>query len=780
VLSHVSVAVYFAIAISFAVISLQTQDPWPFLLSCFLILFFIHIITLFLEEEMENDNTTLVAEASIESFLSHELVTLLAHKKHATAGDLLDAAVHTKRGKFILEELTISPADMIQKCRSDIDENVDLELFLDYAKHILPQFKETRIDANIVLYLFFNFVTSCTQLLNAADLSEEDLTGLLHWEHFHHHFHLKNNAWSADSIAHTGSLGRSWIMGYTDALDMLTEEVDTIQATSGEMSVVIHQDEIENVLRTLTHSGGGNVLMMGKIGVGKKTLVHNIACELRNFERSKHLPFTRVLMLQTEKLMSGVGSPDTFLLQALSRAQRSGRYILVFRDLSLLLRSADNKLITVLKKCLESTNIAVIGIVDIQDYHALIKTDPMLDSQFEKVTVDDATDEETMQTLMAHYFALQKHNVRMTYKALKSVLELTKRFLSMRGGLPGNALDVMDEAVVRAHEQGDSFVREEHVRKVISVKSRVNVLQVTEGDKERLLMLEDTMQNCIIEQEAAIHAVVSSLKRARMDLRERKKPMGTFLFLGPTGVGKTETAKVLAEQYFGAHDAMVRLDMNEYSHADSVFGVIGRPGSSEGFLAERVQDKPFSLILLDEIEKGHPTVLNLFLQILDEGFLTDSRGIRTDFRNTIIIATSNAGALFIRDFVRDHQDFDKATFKASLLDSILQQKLFSPEFVNRFDEVVLFYPLSQNGAAKVAALMINDVAADLQKRRGITVTLDEDVISALVTRGYSVEFGAREMRRTITDVIEDYLADYLLRHDVKRGESIVIRAVDLK
>ncbi len=779
-LSTVSMVIYCIVVGTFGIVSFQTGDPWPFLLSAFLVLFFTHTMKLFLEEELENDLLPIADNAPIESWLSHALLQKLAPKKRASAGDLLEAAIATPRGKFLLEELGISANDMISKCKLDIDQHVQLDLFLEYAKPLLPKFQETRIDANIVLYLFFSFVRCCTELLNQADVSEEDLTGLLHWEHFHHHFRVKDNPWSPEAIQRNSSLGRSWIMGYTDALDMLTTEIDATQEATGERSVIIHTDAIEAVLRSLLRAKERNVLVLGKTGTGKRTLIRNVVAQLRTLEREKHLPFTRVLMLQTEKLLSGVGNSDTFLLNALSRAQNSGRFILVIRDLSLLLRSANANLMAVLKKFLESSNISVVGIADTQDYHTLIKTDPMLDSMFQKVTVEDANDEETMETLMAHYFSLQSHRVRITYKALKSILELTKRFLSMRGGLPGTALDVMDEAVHRAHDNGDAFVREDHVREVISIKSRVNVLQVSEGEKERLLILEDSMKNRVIEQDNAIHAVVSSLKRARMDLRERHKPVGTFLFLGPTGVGKTETAKVLAEEYFGASDAMIRLDMNEYSHADSVFGVIGNASSSEGFLAQRVQDKPFSLILLDEIEKAHPTVLNLFLQILDEGFLTDSRGIRTDFRNTIIIATSNAGALFIRDFVKEHADYDKQNFKAALLDSILQQKLFTPEFVNRFDEVVLFYPLSQTAAGRVAGLMIDSIVSDLQKRRGISVTLGEGVMEKLLSRGYSMEFGAREMRRTITDMIEDYLADYLLRNDVKRGDEIVIQPSDLK
>lgn len=778
-LSRVSIGVYCIAALIFGVVSIQNKDPWPFLIASFLLLFFTHVMKLFLEEELENDAMPLPENAPIESWLSHELITRLAPKGKASAGDVLEAAVSTERGRFILDELGIDARDMVSKCRNEIDRNVELEMFLNYAKQLLSTFHETRIDANTILYLFFTFVVCCTELLHAADVSEEELKGLLHWEHFHHHFRRREHLWSPHVIARNSSLGRSWITGYTNALDALTTEIDATTEETGERSVVIHKEAIDAVLRALMRSKERNVLILGKTGIGKRTLIRNVVAELRSHERTKHLPFTSVRVLHTEKLLSGVDSPDSFLLHALGRAQHSGRFILVIRDLALLLRSANANLMAVMKKFLESNTICVVAIADTQDYHSLIKTDPMLDSIFQKVTVEDATDDETMETLMAHYFSLENSNVRITFKALKSILDLTKRFLSMRGGLPGSALDVMDEAVHRAAENGDTFVREAHVREVVSLKSRVNVQQVSEGEKERLLVLDEAIKKRVIGQDNAVHAVVSSLKRARMDLRERMRPVGTFLFLGPTGVGKTETAKVLAEEYFGASDAMIRLDMNEYSHADSVFGVIGQPGMSDGFLAQRVQDKPFSLILLDEIEKAHPNVLNLFLQILDEGFLTDSRSVRTDFRNTIIIATSNAGALFIRDYLQKNENYDKQAFKNALVDFILQQKLFTPEFVNRFDELVLFYPLSQENAGKVAHLMIDSIISDLQKRRGISVRLEDGVIDALLSIGYSAEFGAREMRRTITTTLEDYLANYLLQHDVKRGETITIRAVDL-
>lgn len=752
----------------------------PALTVLFLAGFAAHVAQLFFAQRLENDNLPIAEGSGVSDYLSNELVRALHGKKEITAGDLLSACIATKRGKFIIDEMGISHTEIMSTCLNEIEERIDIAPFLRFAVEKLPELGETRIDANVILYLFFLHVESCTTLLHRADLSEEDLSGLLRWESFHHRFKVAESAWDPDAIRRNSSLGRSWVMGYTNALDSLTSVVNTTEHATGEKSVVIHREAIDNVMRVFSRGKNRNVLLMGKVGVGKRQLIENIAITLRGLERAQHLPFTRVLMLHTERLLSGVGSPDTFLLQALARAQKSGHFVLVIRDLALLLSTATGNLKAVLMKCLEANNLSIIGVVDIQDYHKSIKTDPLLDSLFEKIPVEDASDEDTMTVMMAHYFSLEKKHVRITYKALKSIMELSKRYLGSYGGFPGKAIDVMDDAISRAIEYGHAFVTEDHVREVISLKGKVNVQKIGVTEKERLIGLEQKLRSRIIDQDPAIKAVTGALKRARLDLSDRKRPIGTFLFLGPTGVGKTQTAKVLAEEYFGSVDAILRLDMNEYSHSDSVFNIIGSNSSGEGFLAQRVQDKPFSLILLDEIEKAHPSVLNLFLQILDEGFLNDGRGMRTDFRNTIIIATSNAGALFIRDFIRDHKDFDKNQFKAALIETIIRDKLFSPEFVNRFDEVVLYYPLSASGSSEVATLMLDDIIGEIRKRRGITVKVEEDVIAGLVERGYSVEFGAREMRRTITEMIEDYLADYMLNHDVRRGEEILIRKGDLK
>lgn len=754
--------------------AVQSGDVALFLVGTFLLLFSLDIVRSFINQELGNDCKNASSARGPASLLSFELVRQLLPRSVVTAGDLFEAAAVTSRGTFMLQEMGIDPPAFVRKVRPSVEASVEVNAFLQDAARRLPALGEEVIDANVVLSLLFERLPACREALHAADLSTDDLQGILRWEAFHHRFRLQSAALTPESLRLTGNVGRSWVMGYTDALDWLTEEISTKPLACGEGNVVIHREAIESIHSVLSRSTLRNALILGKIGVGKRTLVRNAACVLRERERRHHLPFTRVLVLKTQQLLSGIENPDGFFLRAFERARHSGHFLIVLEDLAVFLRSASQPLRAVFLKFLQAKTIAVVGIAATQDYHTLVKTDPTLDSLFEKIAVDDASDEETMEVLMARQFAIAaRHGVSVTYKAMRAILELSKRYLGARGGFPGQAIEVLEDVVVHAQSTGMKVVREEHVREIISVRGRVNVQRVTDTERERLLKLEEIMQRRVIGQDWAVRAVVSALKRARIDISERKRPVGTFLFLGPTGVGKTQTAKVLAQEYFGSVDAMIRLDMNEFSHENSMIG-------EESYLTQRIQDNPFSLILLDEIEKAHPKIQNVFLQILDEGMFTDARGVKTDFRNSIIIATSNAGALFIRDTVMGHPEIDRDAFKKSLLEQIMRDRTFTPEFLNRFDEVVLFMPLSRENAVKVGELMLREILDEVVRKRGIKVVLEADLVAALVERGYSVEFGARELRRTITDMIEDYLADTLLRRDVKRGETVTIRKQDLR
>ncbi|MDP7069568.1 MAG: AAA family ATPase, partial [Candidatus Peribacteraceae bacterium] len=403
--------------------------------------------------------------------------------------------------------------------------------------------------------------------------------------------------------------------------------------------------------------------------------------------------------------------------------------------------------------------------------------EPALDGQFEKIMLEPTSSADTMSVLMEEYFGIEgRGGIHVTYKGVKAIVDLADRYIS-KGAFPGKAIDLLHDVIAYAKEQNVTSVGEKDVREMVSLRAHMDVTGADENQKDVLRNLETDMQGDIVGQRHAISSVVNALKRASADISDRNKPVGTFLFLGPTGVGKTQTAKTLAEKYFGSDENMIRMDMNEYSSEESVYAVIGSTDPrfpSEGFLTRAVQDKPFSLILLDEIEKADKKILNLFLQILDEGHLIDGQGVKTDFRNTIIIATSNAGAQFIVDFLHKNPDSSGEDFKKSLLDELISSGSYSPEFLNRFDDVILYYPLTKPETVQVASMMIATIIEDLETNKGIASQIDEEAVAVIAEKGYSQKFGAREMRRAITDTLETYVADHLLNNDVKRGDVIKI------
>ena len=496
----------------------------------------------------------------------------------------------------------------------------------------------------------------------------------------------------------------------------------------------------------------------------------------------------------------------------------------------------------ILKPSLARGEMQLIGATTLTEYRKYIEKDAALERRFQPVTVEEPTEDECiriLEGLKEKYEA--HHDVEIEEDALKAAVHMSCRYINDRF-LPDKAIDVLDESCSKVKLRGFKVpenivgteircgkleqekeaalkagdiekaselhreqkeaekkleqakkrfnkknekkkvpVTEEDVADVISMWTRIPVTRLNESESERLKKLDKTLEKRVIGQEEAIQALSKAVKRGRVGLKDPARPIGSFLFLGPTGVGKTELSKALAEALFGNEEDMIRVDMSEYMEKHSVSKMIGSPpgyvGHEDGGqLSEKVRRNPYSVILFDEIEKAHPDVFNILLQVLDDGHITDSQGRKVDFRNTVIIMTSNAGAKAIIEpkklgfTQQEDQKADYKSMKANVMDEVKQ--LFRPEFLNRIDEIIVFHPLNEDNMKKIVGLMCKEVVQRAKEQLEIILVVRDSVKKHIVETGSDKKYGARPLRRAVQSQLEDKLAEALLNGEIKRGDHV--------
>jgi ATP-dependent Clp protease ATP-binding subunit ClpC len=409
----------------------------------------------------------------------------------------------------------------------------------------------------------------------------------------------------------------------------------------------------------------------------------------------------------------------------------------------------------------------VIGTTTTREYQHYLEKQEAFMRRFQVVHVPELTPDSAILVLEGRApFVESKYQVYFTYAALSACVELTERFMKDRH-LPAKAIAVMEEAAILARERakGTTLVTKEHVAEVVAEKTNVSVTSLTESEAQKLLLLDQTLHARVIGQDEAVTAIAHALRRARADVRDTTRPIASFLFLGPTGVGKTETAKAIAEAYFGASNRMIRLDMSEYSAAKSIDHLMD-------FLTEAIRQMPFAIVLLDEFEKASPEVHNIFLQVLDDGRLTDAQGRTVDFTNAMIIATSNAATIEIQESYQQGLTHDD--IRQHLLDDGVLQKFYRPELLNRFDHIAIFTPLETHELLAVCELLLRQVGKQLRDK-GIVFRWTAEAVLELAKLGYHPQFGARPLRRLIQNRVEDGIADLLLSGSLKRRDIVELQ-----
>ncbi|HFH8348898.1 TPA: ATP-dependent Clp protease ATP-binding subunit [Streptococcus agalactiae] len=598
-------------------------------------------------------------------------------------------------------------------------------------------------------------------------------------------------------------------------------------AVDGEIEPVIGRDkEISRMVQVLSRKTKNNPVLVGDAGVGKTALAYGLAQRIANGNIPYELRDMRVLELDMMSVVAGTrfrGDFEERMNQIIADIEEDGHIILFIDELHTIMGSGsgiDSTLdaANILKPALARGALRTVGATTQEEYQKHIEKDAALSRRFAKVLVEEPNLEDAYEILLGLKPAYEAfHNVTISDEAVMTAVKVAHRYLTSKN-LPDSAIDLLDEAsatvqmmikknapslltevdqaildddmksaskALKASYKGKKrkpiAVTEDHIMATLSRLSGIPVEKLTQADSKKYLNLEKELHKRVIGQDDAVTAISRAIRRNQSGIRTGKRPIGSFMFLGPTGVGKTELAKALAEVLFDDESALIRFDMSEYMEKFAASHLNGAPPGYVGYdeggeLTEKVRNKPYSVLLFDEVEKAHPDIFNVLLQVLDDGVLTDSRGRKVDFSNTIIIMTSNLGATALRDdktvgFGAKDISHDYTAMQKRIMEEL--KKAYRPEFINRIDEKVVFHSLSQDNMREVVKIMVKPLILAL-KDKGMDLKFQPSALKHLAEDGYDIEMGARPLRRTIQTQVEDHLSELLLANQVKEGQVIKI------
>ena len=572
----------------------------------------------------------------------------------------------------------------------------------------------------------------------------------------------------------------------TRVLDQYSRDL-TLLAASGSFDPVIGRDEeIRRSVQILSRRSKNNPVLIGEPGVGKTAVAEGIAAYIAGSDAPDSMAGKRLVALDLPALLAGTkyrGDFEERVKAVLKDVKKAGDVILFIDEMHTMIGagSAEGAIdaANILKPALGRGEVQIIGATTPEEYRRHIEKDAALERRFQPVKIAEPSRSDSLKMLGAVRQSLEKHHgVKISDAALTAAVDLSARYINDRF-LPDKAIDLADEAAAHIRVSGGGLVTAEDIAGIVSMWTGIPVANLSADETKRLCNMESILHRRVIGQNEAVTAVSRAIRRGRVGLSDPDRPIGSFLFLGPTGVGKTELCRALAEAVFGESDAMIRLDMSEYMEKHAVSKLIGSPPGYVGYedggqLTERVRRKPWSVVLFDEIEKAHEDVWGILLQIMDDGRLTDSAGRVVSFRNTIIVMTSNVGAKSISDgrprmgFTPDGGD------EAQLMRARINEELrrtFKPEFLNRIDETIVFRRLSRAEIRSIAERMLLTVAERF-KALGMTLSVPDQVVDFLAERGYDEKYGARPLRRAIRSMIEDKAAELMLTDSLGRGDTV--------
>ncbi|HBQ50719.1 TPA: hypothetical protein DD690_01920 [Candidatus Daviesbacteria bacterium] len=691
------------------------------------------------------------------------------------SSDLWSAST-IKKEDLSFKKLLLDPevVNLLSNLELEVSHLPDLQI-IDADKLEEKAFELAKTSGAVYITPYYFFVAQIQEIPNIdqfllkMDLSLEDFSqALLYLEKKRQNWRSVF-IWDDDfAVHHLKGVNRGWLGTPTPALDLVGSDLTKEAAKYGFPDLIRKSGVFEEITHILSQTTGRNVAVVGPPGSGKSALIKFLAQKIVVGDAPDALSTKRLVLLDFTKLLSGIktqGDLAERIKNVFEEVEYAQNVIIVIEEIhNLGLGEAGTSfnLYSLMSPYLESDGFQFIATTETENYSRILEKQGSFARLFRKIELSPATEEETLEVLVDRAITVERKNkIKISLVALKEAVKLAQKLIHDRV-LPDSAISVLKEAQTKAV---NGWVTKNIVREVVSQFVKVPLSDLGTADKSKLLNLEAEIHGRLIDQEQAVKAVADTLRRSVTGLREENRPIGSFLFVGPTGVGKTELAKTLSDVYFKQEGAFIRFDMSEYQNPESVARLIGASGEG-GQLTELVRNRPYALLLLDEFEKADPKILTLFLQVLEDGRLTDGAGRTVNFENTIIIVTSNAGSLSIAQGLSNGKNLEQIDKEVN--EELL--KVFKPELVNRFDEVVIFKPLSPEDLQKIVGIKLAGLQKQL-KEKGFLVEFDDGLIAELGKQGFDPVLGARPLRRLIQDTLESKLSRLILENKLVKGQT---------
>jgi ATP-dependent Clp protease ATP-binding subunit ClpC len=710
-----------------------------------------------------------VQSGQIMDRLSHDTLTLLKPDTEYSPQKLWAAISANWQATFICHHLLVQVGEVSTLLS---DDPTQLPAILDQAVQIADAQASPSVEVGHLAVALMQGSPSVTELLKQLTLGPADLDAVSAWLG-------RDLAAMRRKPTSFGGVGRDWASGFTPQLSRFGHNLSSaIERYGAHFGALVDSPGVRD-MKTAFSQGAAAIALVGPDGIGKTSHAYALAQNVLAEAQDPTMAHRQIIALDAAAITGAAHQPgelEYILTSLLNEAVHAGNIMLFFDDAQLFFQDGHGSLdaTQILLPLVQSRALPLVFAMSPHDYEALRATNMALAGLLTPVVLREEPEEQVMESLADNATRQEiSHHVLITYQALKTAYRLSGRY-EADIAYPGKAIRLLEQSLAHA-EKG--LITAASVEAAIQQTRGVKAGAAQAVEADQLLHLEDQIHQRMINQTRAVTVVASALRRARAGVSNPNRPIGSFLFLGPTGVGKTELAKAIAATYFGNEEGMIRLDMSEYQQQTDVNRILSDGTSESKSLLMQVRQQPFSVVLLDEIEKAHSGILNLLLQLLDEGQLTDSQGRKVSFRDCVVIATSNAGADTIRKHIEAGEELE--TFEQQFTDELINSGQFKPELLNRFDEIVLFRPLKPDELAQVVRLMLGGINKTLATQN-ISVELTDAAVAKIVEVGNDPRLGARPMRRALQKAVENTVAGKILRKEANPGDHLSLDVNDLE